>query len=350
MVRNDWWEVAKLFDGVGMEVSLATNGTMVTQGVATLLASLKKVSISVSVDGDRETHDRLRNQKGAHGRTMQGLYALLGTRLPFDVNATICRDNLPEVAFLTRLARDLDCDVRLSLLHPNGRGQGMAEKALEPEEIFRLREYCHVMRQRGVRVFLNLPPLLQYLDEVIPSRGSACGWAVSFCGVLANGDVSICGVASDEPDLVAGNIREQRFRGIWASSPLFRQTRSLKVNDLQGICGRCPFNEYCGGACRLSAFRATADFLAPYGLCQRFYDQGYVPEALLDPVIGHESSATGTLEAGETCRVGEVKRNPPNSCATPTLLPRGHQDEPWFMAQRAPPSPSPSPKGRGESL
>jgi radical SAM protein with 4Fe4S-binding SPASM domain len=303
MVRTDWQEVAKVFDEAGMEVSLATNGTLITDDVAKFLGGLKNVSLSISVDGDEKTHDRLRDQKGAHHRTMRGLKALKCEGVTFDVNATVYRDNLSEVTFLTRLARDFDCDVRLSLLHPNGRGQSMLGKALEPEEIFRLREYCHTLRQKGIKIFLNLPPLLQYLDEIIPTRGAACGWAINFCGVLANGDVSICGVASDEPDLVAGNIKEKSFKEIWATSPLFRQTRSLNVRDLGGICGRCAFNEFCGGACRLSAFRAEGDFLAPYELCQRFYDQGYIPENLLDPPIEHEPSNAGKVGSSRLLKI-----------------------------------------------
>jgi MoaA/NifB/PqqE/SkfB family radical SAM enzyme len=67
------------------------------------------------------------------------------------VNATIFRDNLSEVPFFTKLARDFDYDVRLSLLHPNGRGEGMSKQALDPEEILRLREYCHIMRKKELR-------------------------------------------------------------------------------------------------------------------------------------------------------------------------------------------------------
>jgi radical SAM protein with 4Fe4S-binding SPASM domain len=295
MVRTDWREVARVFDEAGMEVSLATNGTLITEEVATFLASLSKVSLSISIDGDEKIHDQLREQQGAHRRTMRGFEALRQAGVAFDVNATIFRDNISEVPFLTRLARDFDCDVRLSLLHPNGRGEIMAGQALEPEEILRLREYCHIMRQHGVKIFLNLPPLLQYLDEIIPTRGAACGWAINFCGVLANGDVSICGVASDEPDLVAGNIKEKSFKEIWMTAPLFRQTRSLDVHDLGGICGRCAFNEFCGGACRLSAFKAEGDFLAPYELCQHFYDQGYIPEEILDPPTERKASEAGKV-------------------------------------------------------
>ncbi len=286
MARKDWRDVAEVFDSLGFEVSLATNGTLINGDVANFLLKLRKLSISISLDGGPEFHDRVRRQIGAYESTIGGLKALKARGIKFDLNATLYKENVNEIKHLTKISRDYDCDMRLSLLHPNGRGKEMADLCLSPEEIFRIREYCHVMRKNfGVKVFLNLPPLLQYLDEIIPGRGTACGWAENFCGVLANGDVSICGVASDEPELVAGNVHEKRFKDIWATAALFKYTRSLKTKDLKGICGPCPFNSICGGACRLSAYKEENDFQAPYELCQRFYDQGFIPDELLKPGI-----------------------------------------------------------------
>lgn len=283
LARPDWKDVAAIFDSVGMEVSLATNGTLLSDSAVSFLATLRNVSISISLDGGREVHDELRAQRGAFKRTLSGMKRLHAAGLKFDVNATIYRANIQEVPTLTKIARDFGCTMRLSLLHPNGRAEGMDDKAISTGEIMELREYCHRLRKNlGINIFVNLPPLLQYLDEIIPGRGAACGWAENFCGVLSNGDVSICGVASDEPDLVAGNVQTKRFRDIWLSSQLFRYTRSLKIENLKGICGRCPFNSVCGGACRLSAFREKSDFLGSYALCQQFYDEGYIPEELLD--------------------------------------------------------------------
>ncbi len=285
MARRDWREVATIFDRAGMEVSLATNGTLIDDSAAMFLASLSNATISISIDGDHATHDRLRDEKGALARTLAGMDALRRAGLGFDVNATLSKMNIADVPFLTKLARDYGCTMRLSLLHPNGRGTAFDNQALEPEQIFELREYCRVLRKStGMNIFVNLPPLLMYLDEVIPGRGAACGWAMNFCGVLSNGDVAICGVASDEPDLVAGNVKQRRFREIWSELPLFRYTRSLRNEDLKGICGRCPFNSVCGGACRLSAFREGGDLLASYAQCQSFYEAGYIPEDILEPV------------------------------------------------------------------
>ena len=75
MVRTDWQAVAKVFDEAAMEVSLATNGTLITDEVARFLAGLKKVSLSISIDGDEEIHDsapRSEGQAPSHHARTQG--------------------------------------------------------------------------------------------------------------------------------------------------------------------------------------------------------------------------------------------------------------------------------------
>lgn len=281
LMRRDWKDVARVFDQRGMEVSLATNGTLISDEAINFLLTLEKPTLSISLDGGRHVHNRLRGSDTAFQRTIKGLAKIRASTVPFHVNTVICRENISELGTLAKIARDFNCAVRLTLLHNNGRAREADATGFSADEILYLREYCHILRRHGVNIFMNLPPLLQYLDEIIPSRGAACGWGVNFCGVLANGDVTVCGVASDEPQLVAGNILHERFIDIWRNSRLFSQTRSLDVRALKGICGKCPFNDYCGGACRLSAYRSSGDFLAPYQLCQSFYEAGYIPEALL---------------------------------------------------------------------
>lgn len=292
MTRGDWQDIAKEFDGYDMEVSLATNGTLIGDQVIEFIKTLNKPTLSISLDGGEQVHNQIRGSNTAYNRTFDGLVKLKNANIPFHVNSVLFKGNLSEIGNLTKLARDFDCAVRLTLLHNNGRASKIDTQDFQVEDILKIREYCHVLRKRGINIFLNLPPLLQYVDEIIPTRGAACGWAENFCGVLANGDVTICGVASNEPQLIAGNILNERFKNIWRDAELFNKLRDFKTCDLKGICGKCPFNDFCGGACRLSSFRNAGDFFAPYYLCQHFYDSGYIPESLLEPeYIGRQDTA-----------------------------------------------------------
>jgi radical SAM protein with 4Fe4S-binding SPASM domain len=166
------------------------------------------------------------------------------------------------------------------------------------EQILALREFCHELRQRGSKVFLNVPPLLQYAEDVIPIRSPSCGWTKSYCGVTYDGYVTICGVAGADETLHVGNIMEQPFDEIWLNAPLFRELRTLTSDDLRGVCRRCPVRVECGGACRLSAYKSKHDFTASYGMCQTFFDRGYIPDDVLDPAVASEPLDTATPMMG----------------------------------------------------
>jgi len=242
LTRNDWQAIAMEFDQYDMEVSLATNGTLIKDHTIDFLKTLKNPTLSISLDGGEKVHNQIRGSDTAYQRTIAGLEKLKNSAIPFHLNSVLFKDNISQIGILTKIARDFDCSVRLTLLHNNGRADEMNTEAFDAEEILMIREYCHVMRGQGVNIFLNLPPLLQYVDEIIPGRGAACGWAENFCGVLANGDVTICGVASNEPQLVAGNILKERFADIWQNAELFSKTRTFDTCDLKGVCGKGSVN------------------------------------------------------------------------------------------------------------
>ncbi|MDJ0643088.1 MAG: radical SAM protein [Erythrobacter sp.] len=284
-VRKDWHELLEAFAGHGMALSIVSNGTLISPDRIARLTQFPDCNILISLDGDRENHDKIRGREGAHAETIAEITQLREAGIDVQVNATIIKTNFSDVPFLARLSRDLDVPMRLSLLNPyNGRGPNEAPLALDVEEILRLREFCHLLRQEGSRIFLNIPPLLLHAEDVLPIRSPSCGWTKSYCGVTYDGNVTICGVAGADESLYVGNVTETPFDELWRSAPLFQKLRSMDHDDLTGICGRCPVKVECGGACRLSAYKSKDDFAASYGMCQTFYDLGYIPEEVLDPI------------------------------------------------------------------
>ncbi|HZD59662.1 MAG TPA: SPASM domain-containing protein, partial [Anaerolineae bacterium] len=61
-----------------------------------------------------------------------------------------------------------------------------------------------------------------------------------------------------------GNIKEQTFKEVWETSPLFADLRNY--DKLKGKCGACEFKRVCGG-CRARAYEVTGDYLAEEPYC-----------------------------------------------------------------------------------
>ncbi len=90
------------------------------------------------------------------------------------------------------------------------------------------------------------------------TRGCLAGTSV--CFVSNEGRVYPCGYLP----VSAGDTRAQRFKDIWAYSPVFKDLRD--PHALEGKCGECRYDAICGG-CRARAYAATGSFLAEEPFC-----------------------------------------------------------------------------------
>jgi len=83
---------------------------------------------------------------------------------------------------------------------------------------------------------------------------------ISFAFISHTGKVQICGFL----DIECGDVRQQNFREIWETSPVFQQLRD--ISQYKGRCGICEFHWVCGG-CRARAYGVTGDYLAEEPYC-----------------------------------------------------------------------------------
>jgi MoaA/NifB/PqqE/SkfB family radical SAM enzyme/glycosyltransferase involved in cell wall biosynthesis len=81
----------------GMGVNITTNGTLIEKRWEELIASGVD-SLSISIDGLPETHDRIRGQKGGHKRTLKGLQKVRAEgRIGISVYFVVTNQNVKEL-------------------------------------------------------------------------------------------------------------------------------------------------------------------------------------------------------------------------------------------------------------
>lgn len=276
-IREDILEIFRIFDSMDYSIAVSSNGTLIHPEAITKLRELKNLAFQISLDGDQKQHELLRGISGCFQKTISGIYYLKKGKIPVQINSVICKGNYLDVPFLVKFSRDFDIPIRLTLLNPLvGRGKYMKKQVLNVQEIQRLIQFVHGVRKLGSRVYLNLPPILLPPEDIVDAGGPSCGWARSMCGILHNGDVSICVLAHDYPELIVGNLKEEQFGSLWLKSALFKRLRTLKPTDLKGICGMCPIKKECGGGCRLLAYMKYGDFSGPNPICETFYESGFL--------------------------------------------------------------------------
>lgn len=269
--RKDWFEVFSIFNDYDYELSISSNGVLIDDKKIEKFGSLNRIIFQISLDGSEKTVDKISNVKGTFKRVDKSMKRLLKNGHKVQINSVVQKDSYYDVPFLIQYSYEMKVALRFTLLNANyGRAKENSQ-GLDLERIIKIIRAIHVARTANPYLELNLPPLLLHPDDWFPIAPS-CGWVHHQCGILSNGDVTICGLSSEIPGLIAGNVKNQSFKSIWDNSPLFLKLRSLDAKKIKGVCKNCPFLKACGGSCRLTPYVSTKDFYKPDSFCQMFYD------------------------------------------------------------------------------
>lgn len=257
-------------------------------------------AISISLDGAcAETHEGIRNVAGHFQRTIDTLRDLVAAGFTVQVNTTVMRRNVEELAEIAALLFRLGVQVwEVFYLVHVGRGRSVEE--LGPREcedvahfLFDAARYGFIVRTveapffrrvvnsrvdapQGIDVatHFGLGPLYKRLSSTLferlgeptthpkaTSAGTRDGNGILFVG--HDGNVTPAGFLP----LPLGNVREQNVVDIYRKHPVLLDIRNAKFH---GRCGECEFRALCGGS-RSRAFASSGDPLAEDPAC------AYVP-------------------------------------------------------------------------
>ncbi|HBF34787.1 TPA: heme b synthase, partial [Candidatus Sumerlaeota bacterium] len=280
LLRPDIFEIAQHGTSLGLRMVLATCGGMLDVSIARQLKDSGIQRISLSLDGaTADTHDDFRQTPGAFDAALHATDVAKSVGLEFQINTTITKRNLSELAQILNLAVRIGAAAyHPFLLVPTGRGAEMADEALSPEEyectlnwIYEQRalspipfkptcapHYYRILRQRENAVGRSVSPQTHGLDAM--TKG--CMGGQSFAFISHTGKAQICGFLEQE----CGDLRTVNydFKTIWETSPVFQEMR--QVDDYHGRCGYCDYRQVCGG-CRARAYAMTGDYLAEEPFC-----------------------------------------------------------------------------------
>lgn len=306
LYRPDVLDIARYASHSGLHVALATNGTLVDEGMAESIAAAGIERVSISIDGGRrETHDSFRGIPGAFDAALAGFRRLKARGVGLQFNTTVSKHNVEELEDIFVLARKEGANaLHLFMLVPVGCGLQIADAQMLPAERYeevlnwlyeKARDhagalefkatcaphYYRIVRQRAKQDGW-LPQVAGHGQEHGQGHADGHGHGMSAMtkGCLAGtgvmflshqGKVQPCGYLPVE----AGDVHRQSLRDIWATSEVFARLRDERL--LLGKCGRCEYKRVCAG-CRARAFAATGEYLDEEPYC------------VYEPVGGGESA------------------------------------------------------------
>jgi uncharacterized protein len=242
--------------GVALTFSITTNGTLLTEADGDFFEEYG-FAVTVSMDGPRETHDRLRPYKGGRGsfeRVMGNLRPLLARQRRMQVSArvTVTPQNLELRQTLDLFVAEGFHSIGFSpmLSAPGGRGEMQADdlELMLGQMIDCGREFERQLLSGRRYPFANMANLLREIHRGT-HRPYPCGAGAGYLAVSADGDLSACHRFVGDGEGALGSLDD----GIDAN----RREYWLAERHVhrQEPCNACWARYLCGGGCHHEVIR-----------------------------------------------------------------------------------------------
>ncbi len=279
LVREDMPDLAEYAVSKGMRAVISTNGTLIDDKMAQRLKKIGLSYVGISLDGNRENHDKMRCREGAFDAAMRGVDACKRAGLKVGLRHTITKENYQDIPEIFKLLEEKDIP-RICFYHLvyTGRGKEIADIDLGhdgarkvvnqiidltadlhkrglPKEILTVDNHCD-----GALLYMRMveegnPRAEQVMELLRMNGGNSTGNGIG-C-VSWDGTVYPDQFWRTKP---LGNVNERPFSEIWTdrSNPLVAQLKN-KYPNVTGRCKKCKFLDICGGNFRARAEAVTGD-------------------------------------------------------------------------------------------
>ena len=258
-------EMIRFIRGLGMEVELFTNGSMMTPELARQFFELRVRLVLKMNTRNEELQDSLAGRKGAYGEIQEALRLVKEAGYPapdrpLGVSSIICRQNIEELPALWEWLRDQGILPYFEMITPQG--EARSQHMLDPDPSS-IEEFFHRISE------LDRTKYGRHWDPKPPLVGGECLRHQFSCAVNSEGFVQSCvGIT-----IPLGNVREQRLKEILRDSEVVQDLKNYR-NMIKGPCGECAKLEVCYG-CRGTAYQMTGDYLASDPLCWQNLEKGH---------------------------------------------------------------------------
>jgi heme d1 biosynthesis radical SAM protein NirJ len=322
LLRPDLFEIAARAQTQGFYTALSTNGTLIDAPMATRIAAQKFDYVGISIDGQRDTHDKFRRLKGAYDASLNAIRLLHAQGVKTGLRYTFTDLNGQDFPALLQLMKDEQVD-KFYFSHLNYAGRGNIHRGRDARfdatraALDLLFETAWADAQAGSeRDYVtgnndaDAAYLLRWVQRRFPQwaqplKQRLIAWGGNASGV---GVANIDNLGEVHPDTMwwhypLGNLRQRPFSAIWSdrSDPLMDGLKS-KPRPVKGRCAECVHFALCGGNTRVRAQQVTGDLWAEDPGCY-----------LDDAEIGLSAEATVRLSRVETTAFSHASKHAPKT-------------------------------------
>ncbi len=254
LCHPDWYKIFKKAKDLGFAVSVNTNATYSDAGIYSKLASLNLEQVTISIDGNKNSHERNRGV-GSFDKTIRTLMELhrLGTEIR--INTLVDKESVKDLEFMAELASKYASEINFFIVRFIGRGANLEfedsvnmnefyQMAKEAERIrkkfprLRLLHFAQVTHERSIRqethdkFGLRIGPPSGFSTFNISSDGGL--WAGGYTPYI-------------DPNWCFGNIKTSDIFNVWQNNDKLEEYRDI-AGRLRTFCVNCPeYGRKCPG-------------------------------------------------------------------------------------------------------
>ena len=252
LVRQDLCEVMEYATNeLGFHWGMTTNGILLNDENIEKLKKANMETISISIDGLEETHDRFRGVPGSYKIITNNIRNLkkAGYVKHLQVTTVFHKENINQLDELYNVMLDLGIDSwRLISMDPIGRAKENDNLLLNGKEIKQLLDFIKSKKKdKRLELTYGCPGFLGLdYEKEVRKHYFYCRTGINVASILYNGDLFVCPNVPRIKKFIQGNIRTDNFKDVWDNKyKEFRNKDRTKCEE----CGKCEHWEYClGGA------------------------------------------------------------------------------------------------------
>lgn len=243
-VRTDFLDLLEVFarDRSEYTFSILTNGGFIDNKTADKLQELRPSYIQVSLDGTKNTHDKIRGV-GAFDAVISSIKLLRKKRLRTLISFTAHQSNYHEFTDVAYLGIKLGVSrVWVDRMIPCGSGSTL--KSLDTRQTQELFDVMNVMRQKARDSWFGSTEIamhraLQFLHA--GGKPYSCSAGDTLITIMPNGDLYPC----RRMPVNSGNVMRTPLAELYENNPLFQRLRNhQKISE---GCHSCCYARLCRG-------------------------------------------------------------------------------------------------------
>lgn len=225
----------------GINLIITTNGSLVSELIASELSAIAPLDVRVSFDGGPLLHDSIRGS-GAYDKAMTGLSRLITGHVPATARLTLSSggdEELPQL--FDDLANIGTKKMKVALTKPIGRATDQGKHLVRAIETAKTSQWLMKLgMERGMIVELSSEdfavPVLPIVDSKLRVQAPYCGAGFEMAYISATGRVTAC-VAM--PSQTFGELHNSTFEEVWLGN-LAEEYRVWATDcNMQRICDAC---------------------------------------------------------------------------------------------------------------